>query len=278
MVAQKRIRTSIGAAVLAGALSITLSGAGAASAAPTATAAAPAADAPTGWVRVAHLSPDTKSVDVQLTALAGGDVVFELDKVGYGAVSDYQQLPEGTYVVSMVPNGSAEGTAPIISESIEVTANEPMTVAALGTNENLETKVFSDDLTNPAPGESRVRVVQASTTADSVDITTTTGLSIAEEVAFGTVTGYATVPAGPWNLELTATGDSSAASVNLPTGTVNTLFVLDNADGGLTIKAVLDSAAVGEVPEGGVQTGGGAMQDAVSAPAVHTLAQVLTSE
>ena len=79
-------------------------------------APASAAEAPpaTGWVRVAHLSPDTKSVDVTLTALGGGGAAFELDGVAYGAVSPYWTLQPGTYVVSMVPSDAPEGTAPVI--------------------------------------------------------------------------------------------------------------------------------------------------------------------
>jgi len=54
-----------------------------------------------GWVRVGHLSPDTKAVDVTLTSLKGGQVVMDLDDVTYGQVSPYQALAAGTYVVSM---------------------------------------------------------------------------------------------------------------------------------------------------------------------------------
>ncbi|WP_227497286.1 DUF4397 domain-containing protein [Planctomonas psychrotolerans] len=248
------LRTA-GAVLLASGMGFALLGAGAATAAP----AAPT-DSDSGWARVAHLSPDTALVDVQLTALAGGQVIFELAGVGYGAVSEYQQLPAGTYVVSMVPNGAPEGTPPVISESIDVQADRPMTVAALGTNAELETRVYRDDLTLPAPGEARIRVVQASTTADSVDIRTRSGVAVAEGAAFASATDYANVPAGPVELQLSAGGRSSTATLTLPEATVHTLFVLDNADGGLTVTPVFDSAAVGAVPKGGVQTGGGGMR------------------
>lgn len=225
-----------------------------------------------GWARVAHLSPDTKSVDVQLTALAGGQVVYELNDVGYGGVSDYQFLPEGTYVVSMVPAGAADDAEPVISESVDVRAGQPLTIAALGPNDDLDTKVFRDDLTAPPAGEARIRVVQASTIAETVDIRTADGLVLADDAEAGTATGYATVPAGPWDLELTSGSTTAAANVTLAAGTVSTLFVLDNASGGLTIKAVLDSAAVAQAPVGGVPTGGGAMSAAVAT----TLPDILT--
>jgi hypothetical protein len=215
------------------------------------------AAAPTdGWARITHLSPDTKSVDVRLTALSGGEVLYELEDITYGQISDYLALDPGTYVVSMVPSGAAADSDPVISESVTIEEGEPVTVAAYGTNDDLKTAVYEDDLENPADGDSRIRVIQASTTADSVDISTSTGIAIAEGAEQGAATGYATVPAGPWTLELS--GDATGtADIKLGGGTVNTLLVLDTADGGTTVKAVVDAAAPGTTPEDGVDTGGG---------------------
>ncbi|GIG36494.1 DUF4397 domain-containing protein [Cellulomonas pakistanensis] len=248
-----RTRRTLGgaaAAVLVGGLALT--GAATAQAAP----APPEPTATDGWARVAHLSPDTKAVDVELTALAGGAVLYELEDVAYGQVSDYLTLPAGTYVVSMVPSDAPEGTDPAIEQSLTVTPGEPVTVAAYGRNAALRTAVYEDDLTNPADGESRIRVVQASTVADSVDVTTSTGTVVTEGATPGAATGYATVPAGAWTLELG--GDASGtAQVDLAGGTVSTLLVLDTADRSQTVAVVLDAAAPGATPAEGVDTGGG---------------------
>ncbi|SMH40359.1 protein of unknown function [Rathayibacter oskolensis] len=212
----------------------------------------------TGWVRVAHLSPDTKSVDVSLTALAGGGAAFELDDVAYGAVSPYWTLTPGTYVVSMVPSDAPEGSAPVIQQSVDVTAGTPLTVAALGRNAVLNTTVFTDDLTPPADGQARVRVIQASTTASQVDVVTTTGAIIASGAQQGSATPYKNVPAGPWTLDVSTASATAKADLDLAAGSVASLFVLDDAAGGLVVSPVLDSAAVGDLPTGGIQTGGGA--------------------
>ncbi|MDY0911952.1 DUF4397 domain-containing protein [Rathayibacter festucae] len=248
-------------------------------------APASAAEAPpaTGWVRVAHLSPDTKSVDVTLTALGGGGAAFELDDVAYGAVSAYWTLQPGTYVVSMVPSDAPEGTAPVIEQSVDVSAGTPLTVAALGRNAVLRTTVFTDDLTPPADGQARVRVVQASTTASQVDVATTTGTLLATGAAQGTATGYTSVPAGPWSLDLSAGAVTAKADLDLAPGSVASLFVLDDASNGLVVSPVLDSAAIGDLPTGGIQTGGGATavhvastDSAAAAPLVDGLLGVLS--
>ncbi|GGF41489.1 DUF4397 domain-containing protein [Subtercola lobariae] len=226
-----------------------------------------AADAPTagGWIRIAHLSPDTKAVDVTLTALAGGAKVYELDDLAYGAVSAYVAMSQGTYVVAMVPTGSPANTPAMIQQSINVVSGQPMTVAALGKNSDLKTVVFPDDLTPPAAGQARVRVIQASTDVSSVSIATSTGQPVTADAKQGTATGYASVPAGTWNLDLTGAASPATASVTLASGAVATLFVLDNSTGGVTIKPVIDSASVGATPVGGIQTGGGFLAHHINA-------------
>ncbi|QLD11807.1 DUF4397 domain-containing protein [Microbacterium oleivorans] len=233
--------------------------------APAASAAVPAE--PGGWARVAHLSPDTKSVDVQMTALAGGAVVYELDDVAYGAVSSYIPLAEGTYVVSMVPSDAADDAEPIVQQSVDVAAGGPVTVAAYGVNADLQTVVFEDDLSAPAAGEARVRVIQASTVEPTVSVDTAQGRPIARDVPTGSATDYAAVGAGSWNLELAGADDVSTATVDLPAGSVSTLFVLDTSSGALTATAVTDSATLADMPIGGIETGGGGAAHSETAPA-----------
>ncbi|GAA4670345.1 DUF4397 domain-containing protein [Frondihabitans cladoniiphilus] len=214
----------------------------------------------TGWVRVGHLSPDTKSVDVRLTAFSGGQVVYELDNVTYGQVSPYKELPVGSYTVAMTAAGASPTAKPLIGASITVASGKPITVVAYGKNSNLKTTVFEDDLTPPAADQSRIRLVQAATVVKDVSVATSTGSVLAKDAPYGSASGYASVGAGPWTLDLTSSTNKkikSAVDVNLASGSITTLFVLDNASGGVTIVPVVDSAATTTTPVGGVQTGGG---------------------
>lgn len=236
------------AALLLGAAAVSPSLA--ASAAPAATQTGP------GWVRLAHLSPDTRSVDVRLTAFGGSTVLYELDNVSYGSVSPYQQLPGGSYTVTMVPAGSTSWKKPMLSSAITVTTGKAATVAAFGSNTKLAVKSFSDDLTAPQAGTARVRLIQASTKVRSVDVSTSTGMPVAENALAGSATGYAAVPAGAWTLKLKAKRITGTSPLNLAAGSITTLLVLDSSSG-IVIRPVLDSAAVAQAPVGGVNTGGG---------------------
>jgi hypothetical protein len=224
---------------------------------PAGVASAAIAESTTGWVRLGHFSPDTKQVDVRVTALRGGSTVLELAGVGYGDVSPYSALETGSYTVAMVAAGSDSWADPVLSARLTVDAGSASTLAAYGPSRDLQVRAFIDDLSAPAAGAARIRLIQASTLTDVVNVRTTTGVSIAQGARAGSVTDYAEVPAGPWTFELTGEGVADTATVDAPSGSVATLFVLDTADGGLTILPVLDSAGAAVVPDGGVQTGGG---------------------
>ena len=60
--------------------------------------------AETGLLRLAHLSPDTPAVDVYVDSVADpgdGTALITVPGVGYGTISDYQDVPEGVYTVSL---------------------------------------------------------------------------------------------------------------------------------------------------------------------------------
>jgi hypothetical protein len=98
-----------------------------ASAAPSATAATA-----TGWVRCAHLSPNTPAVDVYMYAFGSTANPVILRHVSYGNVSDYMSVKAGQYTVAMRGAGAAPSSAPVLSTSFSVTAGKSYTVAGVG--------------------------------------------------------------------------------------------------------------------------------------------------
>lgn len=221
-------------------------------------AAAPPAHAASGsYIRLAHLSPDTPKVDVYVTSLQGFKLV--LRGVGYGAVSPYQRLAPGTYVVGMRTAGAAESTPPVLSASVNATTGSAYTVAGVGRYADLGLRVLQDDLTLPPQGQARVRVVQASAKVPNLDVRTAGGPVIAQGAAFATTTPYAVVPAGRWTLQVGATGDASptTASVDLAPGAVYSVIVLDGPDGALQLVPRTDATGAGVVPAQGVAAGAG---------------------
>jgi hypothetical protein len=259
--------------VVVGALATTLVAATVGLAPQTASAATAAPQ--DGWLRVGHLSPDTKAVDVELSSLSGGKTIFELDDVTYGQVSPYKELPTGTYVLSMRASDAPDST-PVISTDVTVQGGDASTVVAYGKSTSLKTAAYTDDLQQPGDGKAKLRLVQAATTAKTVDVSTSEGTAIASNAKYGTATKYATVDAGTWNLDLSGGGQVGSADVDLAGNTVSTLFVLDDSKGDLTVVPVTDAAATAQTPAGGVQTGGGGTAaERPSTDAFHALVRTI---
>src|SRR5215467_5230475 len=114
-------------------------------------APASAQAAPVGYVRLAHLSPDTPDVDVYLSKQGDASFTPQVFKgVGYGVVSQYLPVPTGTYAVAMRLKGADPSTPPVISTTVTVAADAAYTVAGVGKHADLGLTVFTDDLSTPA--------------------------------------------------------------------------------------------------------------------------------
>jgi uncharacterized protein DUF4397 len=229
---------------------------------------AAAAQAAQGYVRLAHLSPDTPEVDVYLSSVAGSVDEQTFPGVGYGVVSGYQALPAGTYAVSMRLAGADPSTPPVLTTQVEVAADGAYTVAGVGRNADLGLDVIEDDLAMPASGKAKVRVVHASVRAPVLTMAVADGPTIASDVTFASTTPYEEVDPGTWTLEIRpeGSGEPTTKQTTLEEGNIYTCLVLDDGESdGLTWNMLLDAGREGIVPTGGVETGAGGLQSAGAA-------------
>jgi hypothetical protein len=216
--------------------------------------AAPAASAAhgTGWLRLAHLSPNTPAVDVYLYSFASPAARVVLRHVSYGTVSPYLPVPAGQYTVAMRPAGAAASSAPVLSTAVRVRAGFAYTVAGMGPRAGLRLQVFSDLLTAP-PGRSMIRVIQASMRQDLVTVRAA-GQLLARDLAFGSATAYQSVAAGTVTVRAAGVTEHAALTVTLAAGSIHTLVVLDDP-GQLKIVSLVDAAGSQLTPTGGPATG-----------------------
>ena len=216
--------------------------------------AAPAASAHAGdgWLRLAHLSPNTPAVDVYLYSFNNPDARIVLKHVAYGTVSGYEEVPAGEYTVAMRGAGASAKSKPVLSTTINVTAGDAYTVAGMGPASGLRLQVLNDRLTTPA-GMSLVRVIQASLNEQRVTVTAA-GKILASKLAFAKITSYQVVKPGTWTVHASGENEGTDASVKLAAGAIYTLVVLDDP-GHLTIDSLEDAAASKVAPSGGPATG-----------------------
>ncbi len=242
--------------------------------------------APTGWLRVAHLAPAVPAVDIYVNSV-DGKTKLRITQAGYGAFTSYRSLQPGVYAVAMRPAGSSASTAPAVTWSVQVKAGQAYTVAAFGTADQISNRLISDDLTSPAAGKARVRLIQGARSVAPVTIQAVGGPLLAQNVPYGATTGYADVPAGRWALRVTSAGKTAATSVDVAAGGVYSLIVVQGKGGALTLKTssnelatdvqgkpmsidVTTDAAAKQAAAGGVDTGLGGM--APELPAAATAA------
>ena len=219
-----------------------------------AASASSSAAAGTGWIRLAHLSPNTPPVDVYLYSFGNSDAKIVLHHVAYGEVSPYEEVTAGDYSVAMRAAGAAASSQPVLSTSVTVKAGHAYTVAGMGPKEGLRLQVLNDDLTTP-PGKSSVRVIQASLKEQTVKFTCG-GQAIVPKATFASVSSYQAIPANTWTMQAIGSNSTATERFNMAAGTVHTMVVLDGANG-LEIVNLEDAAGAGQPPVGAVSTGFG---------------------
>lgn len=216
----------------------------------------PAAAQTGAYLRLAHLSPDTPKVDVTVSAFDDPDGAQVIKGVGYGDVSAYQRIAAGTYSIAMRPAGADPKTDPVISATLDAVGGRAYTVAGLGEFANLALRVLNDDISLPAAGKARMRVVNAAPLAGELSIRRD-GTSVIDGAAFGDPSPYTMVPAGKATLTVAPVDTApTTLPVTLKAGGVYTILVLQR-EGVLSAAVRLDARGSAVVPDGAVETGFG---------------------
>jgi hypothetical protein len=218
--------------------------------------AAPAASAAggTGWLRLAHLSPNTPPVDVYLYSFGDAHAIIVLHHVGYGAVSPFEPVRSGEYTVAMRPAGAPASTKPVLSTNVDISSGRAYTVAGMGPAKGLRLQIIPDRLRTP-PGKALVRVIQASLRQHRVTVRLGRK-TLARAEPFASLTSYRAVSPGTWTVHARGASEQATVSVSLAAGSIHTLVVLDKP-GGLAVVALEDAAGASQPPSGGAATGFG---------------------
>jgi uncharacterized protein DUF4397 len=237
-------------------------------------ASVPAASAATahhhtnsGWIRLAHLSPNTPPVDVYLYSFGNSHAMIVLHHVAYGTVSPYEKVTAGEYTVAMRGVGASPTSQPVLSASVQIRAGGAYTVAGMGPAKGLRLQVIPDRLTTPA-GKSLVRVIQASLRYQKITVDAN-HRTLAKNINFAHVTNYVPTPPGSFDVHFAGMGAKGSSNISLAAGSIHTLVVLDSSHNGLQIANLEDAAGSAVAPSGGADTGlGGTAPGPAPSPAL----------
>ncbi|MCS7001403.1 MAG: DUF4397 domain-containing protein [Dehalococcoidia bacterium] len=174
---------------------------------PFAGASPVAAQAATARVSVGHFSPDAPAVDVFV------DGARAISGLAFTQTTDYLPVPAGARLVQVVPAGATIAQGPVvISATLNLVANTNYSVFAVGRLAQIRAVVGQDDLSAPAAGQAKIRVLHASPDAPTVDVAVRGGPVLVPNLAFGVLTPYIQVPAGSYDIELRPAGTMTAAA------------------------------------------------------------------
>ena len=217
----------------------------------SASATAPASSN-VGWLRLAHLSPNTPAVDVYLYSFGNPSAMVVVKHVTYGTVSAYQPVKVGEYTVAMRGAGAPASSKPVLSTTVNIAEGKTYTVAGMGPASGLRLQVFNDALTTPA-GKSLVRVIQASLQEHKVTVTAG-GHALARNLPFADITSYKAVKAGTWKVHAKGGAENTAKTISLAAGSIHTIVILDDP-GHLTLDNLTDAVGSAVLPSGAPATG-----------------------
>jgi len=218
----------------------------------------------TGWVRCAHLSPNTAPVDIYMYSFGDPKAMDVLRHVPYGEVGMYMKMAAGEYTAAIRPAGAPASTPPVLSATLWVHAGRAYTVAAMGPAKAVRLQTLNDRLTTPH-GKSLVRVIQASLKEHHVTVQAGS-TTLASNLAFSSVTPYGTNQPGQWMVHAAGGSETWSGHVKLTAGSIHTLVVLDSPNG-LKVANLMDAAGSAMMPHGGIDTGlGGTVPSPAPSP------------
>jgi hypothetical protein len=226
-------------------------------------ATAASASTGTGYLRLAHLSPNTPAVDVYLYSFGDPNAMVVLHHVAYGDVSPYESVSSGEYTVAMRAAGAKASSKPVLSTTINVVNGHAYTVAGMGPLAGLKLQVIGDSLAM-ARNEALVRVIQASMHQNSVTVKAGSKV-LGHGLSFTTVTPYTAVQPGTVTVTANGTTEHGSGQFTLAAGTIYTMVVLDNGKG-LKVQDLVDSSGSKVMPSGSADTGFGGTAARPGAP------------
>ena len=201
--------------------------------------------AETAKVRVGHFSPDAPAVDVYAN---DGAILTD---VPFGVLSDYLEVPAGTYTIAVVAAGADPADGAVIGPvDLDFAPGTMTTVAATNALASIEAQVLTDEPT-PQDGIAQVRVVHFSADAPAVDVAVDGGDVVVENLAYPDAAGYLDLPEGEYDLEIRPTGTTDVAfdidPLALDGGNSFTVFAIGSlADGSFTVHPAVDASLMAD--------------------------------
>lgn len=227
-------------------------------------ATGPRPTGPSGRFRVVNATPDPTRGGAANVRI--GDQVFAAN-LAYAAATNYQRVYIGPRDLHV--RRTSDTTINVLDQVFSVDADQDFTAFVLGKlaangGTGISAIVLPDDNSAPTAGNAKLRFVQASPAAGSVDIYVTapaasilTATPDVSSLNFGSATAYLTKPAGTYRIRVTTTSTKTVilditqtagtapptpvvpAFPALASGAIRTIAILDRTGSGSPVTAAI---------------------------------------
>ncbi len=164
-----------------------------------------AESASAGLVRVMHGVSGAPAVDVYLNG------ILLVPSLGFTLYTPHIAVPAGAYDLAVrVANSNTD----LLTASVEVASGQALTIAALGTPDEITPAVFSDEVAGILPTEARISLINGIPGGGALDAVLSDGSVLAEGLIFGEAASAVSLT--PSALNITAVvNDTSTTSAEL---------------------------------------------------------------
>ena len=197
---------------------------------PRVATAQPAAEA---TVYLLHCTPDAPNVDIYING------ELRIRNLAYGTATEALKLPAGSYLVEVTEAGTLPAAGVVTSATVELAAGKAYAIATVGLLADIALQTWPFDLAPAADGAGKLKVINASPDAGSLDLAVVAGDVLIAGALFPKGPAAVEVPAGVYDLEARPS-EAVAAAVEVPDVTIDegkstTVYVL-----GLVEDSTLD--------------------------------------
>ncbi|RYE29662.1 MAG: DUF4397 domain-containing protein [Sphingobacteriaceae bacterium] len=160
-------------------------------------------DVPLGNARllVVNSSPNSSAINVYWTGNK-----LNVVPLSYGNTTGYRTLTAGLRDIQIKSNLNNKLLA---ANTIKVKQDSSYSFFVYELNNTVATIIGRDDLSNPAVGNAKIRLINLSAGLSSADILITNGPELASSISFGSIGSFLELKAGTYNLDLRLHGSNT---------------------------------------------------------------------
>jgi hypothetical protein len=193
-------------------------------------------------LRLLNAVPDEASLDVLV------DSASVSSDLAYGTSTGYLSVKSGSHQIGIEPSGSS---TTLLQQSVNFSSGSDTTIISSGFSTQVANLVLTDDNSTPTSGDFKIRIINASPNLGPADVyivtpgtLLTTVSPTLSNLSFGASSGYQSLAAANYEIELTSVGQKFAVvdtgTLTLSSGQIRTFVGLNSPSGGFTYAMLQD--------------------------------------